>query len=76
MIEFGDFFYKDKPLSSKLHPSVKTNLSPVWEGISSLLQLLLRVKKKPSAMQSKRKVSISEQVAAEVLNKLKAKLVE
>ena len=28
MIEFGDFFYKNKPLSSKLHPPKKTKSNP------------------------------------------------
>ena len=72
MIEFGDFFYKNKPLSSKLHPSVKTKSKPGVGGHKFSAAASAKSKKKPSAMQSKKKVLISEQVAAEVLNKLKA----
>ena len=78
MIEFGDFFYKNKPLSSKLYPPVKTKSKPGVAGKKASSTAAAKGKKKPLAVQSKEEVSISEQAAAEqaaakALDRLKAK---
>ena len=75
--EFGDFFYKNKPLSSKLYPPVKTKSKPGVAGKKASSTAATKGKKKPLAVQSKEEVSISEQAAAEqaaaeALDKLKA----
>ena len=72
MIEFGDFFYKNKPLSSKLYPPVKTKSKPGVAGKKVSSTAAAKGKKKPSAVQSKEEASTAEQAAAEALDKLKA----
>ena len=77
MIEFGDFFYKNKPLSSKLHPPVKTKSKLGVRGQNSSATVAAKSKKKPSEVKSKEEVLPSvqvaaEQAAAEALDKLKA----
>ena len=79
MIEFGDFFYKNKPLSSKLHPPVKTKSKPGMGGQNSSATVAAKSKKKPSTVQSKKEVLTSgqvaaEQAAAEALDKLKTQV--
>ncbi len=72
MIEFGDFFYKNKPLSSKLYPPIKTKSKPGVAGQNASSTAAAKGQKKPSTMQSKKEVSTSEQAVAEALDKLKA----
>ena len=72
MIEFGDFFYKDKPLSSKLYPPIKTKSKPGVAGQNASSTAAAKGQKKPSTTQSKKEVSTSEQAAADALDKLKA----
>ena len=55
MIEFGDFFYKNKPLSSKLYPPVKTKSKPGVAGKKPLLQPLPRVKSSRQQYRAKRR---------------------
>ncbi len=73
MIEFGDFFYKNKPLSSKLYSPVKTKSNSGVAGKKASSTAAAKGKKKPLAVQSKEEISISEQATAEALDKLKAK---
>lgn len=72
MIEFGDFFYKNKPLSSKLYPPIKTKSKPGVAGQNASSTAPAKGQKNPSTMQSKKEVSTSEQAVAEALDKLKA----
>ena len=77
MIEFGDFFYNNKPLSSKLYPPIKTESKPGVSGKKASSTANAKGKKQPSVVQSKEEVSTSEQAAteqaaAEALDKLKA----
>ena len=79
MIEFGDFFYEDKPLSSKLHSPVKTKSKLGIRGRNSSATVSAKSKKKPSKVHSKEEVLTSVQVAAEqaateALNKLKTQV--
>ncbi len=76
MIEFGDFFYKNKPLSSKLHPSKKTKSKPGMSGQKPNAAAVSKGKKKPPAAQGKEKAFAADEVAAEeaatdALDKLK-----
>lgn len=72
MIEFGDFFYKDKPLSSKLHPPEKTKAKPISGAQKSPASAGFKGKKKSLAAQSKNATLNAEQAATEALDKLKA----
>ena len=75
MIEFGDFFYKNKPLSSKLHPPKKTKSKPEMSGQKPTAAAVSKGKKLPS-VQSEEKAFAADEVAAEeaaaeALDKLK-----
>ncbi len=71
MIEFGDFFYKDKPLTSKLKEPPKPKAAPSSSKKSTLVQ-----KKNPASVQGSMGASAQQvtedKAAAEALDKLKA----
>ena len=71
MIELGDFFYNNKPLSSKLYLPMETKSKPGVAGKKASSTAAAKGKKQPSAVHSKEEVSTSEQAAAEALDKLK-----